>query len=369
MFASLGVASVVWAADEGTPLPAVPDGARMAFEEDWSSGKIDPAKWYVLRKKWGGGNFGVVPENVSIKPDEVNGVTKNVVVCEAHGDKYDGPVVGMWGKRPRVGGVIVTKRFFASGRYEVVMKIGDATAHDGGPADPTKPKGTVPAIWTFAYRFVQTSKENMHRFVPETPMYNPQMPAYGGPFNEYWTELDFPEFGKNGDFSQAMYNTFCQNHHVPKMFPIGFVADGKYHTFTTEWRTELKPLPGVRDDQVVEGEGYWWVQDKSIKFDDYLGNPLKRLGKDNYAVYWGKSSTHWIDGKKVAEANQWVPSMAAQLNIGIWLPDWAGPAPWKTSKVSFASVKIWQYDDEGDARGIITEDLADSFDVKGNEIR
>ena len=103
--------------------------------------------------------------------------------------------------------------------------------------------------------------------------------------------------------------------------------------------------------------------------DDYLGNPLKRLGKDRYAVYRGKVATHWIDGHKVAENTRFVPSMAAQLNLGVWLPDWAGPAPWKTAKVSFASVKVWQFGDDGDVRNVLVDDIGDSFDKDGRSLR
>jgi hypothetical protein len=59
--------------------------------------------------------------------------------------------------------------------------------------------------------------------------------------------------------------------------------------------------------------------------------------------------------------------MAAQLNLGVWLPDWAGPVPWETATVSFASVKVWQYGDPGDVRGVITGDIKDNFDRAGRE--
>jgi len=49
--------------------------------------------------------------------------------------------------------------------------------------------------------------------------------------------------------------------------------------------------------------------------------------------------------------------MAAQLTMGVWLPAWAGPAQWQTAQVFFGPVKIWQYDDPGDVRGILTEDV------------
>ena len=59
----------------------------------------------------------------------------------------------------------------------------------------------------------------------------------------------------------------------------------------------------------------------------------------------------------------------AQLNLGVWLPDWAGPAPWKTAKVSFASVKVWQFGDEGDVRNVLVDDIGDNFDKDGRPLR
>jgi hypothetical protein len=268
-----------------------------------------------------------------------------------------------------VGGVIVGREFFASGRFEVVMRVGSDRAHHGGPADPIRPKGCVPAIWTYAYRYVSVPRSKMDQFVAQTPLYNPLMKRYRRGANEYWSELDFPEYGKAGEFDRAMYNTFCQDRHEPRFFDVSMAVDGKYHTYTTEWRTKLEPLEGVTDGQVVEAERYWWVADKAVPFEKYLGNPLKRLGKDRYAVYAGSRADHWIDGKKVAENAKFVPAMAAQLTMGVWLPDWGGPAKWKTARVSFGPVKVWQYGDEGDVRGILTESLRDNFDREGRGVR
>jgi hypothetical protein len=346
----------------------LPEKARLAFEEDWSSGRIDPARWYALRKKWGAGNHGVVPENVRIEKDVVDGKPRNVLVCEAHGDAYDGPVVGLWGRKERVGGVLVSKPFFASGRFEVAMKIGRAAPYADGPADPRKPSGCVPAIWTFAYRWVEVSRKPVDDFVPGAPLYNPFIKAYGIGANEYWSELDFPEFGKNGDFSRAMYNTFSPGRHDSRMFDVGFAADGEWHTYVTDWRTKLVPLPEVTDAHVVQHGGFWWVKDKAVPFESYLAHPLKRLGPNRYAAYAGDRATHWIDGRKVGENRRFVPAYAAQLNLGVWLPDWAGPARWKTADVRFASIRIWQYDDPGDVRGILTEDIGDNFDPQGREL-
>jgi hypothetical protein len=345
-----------------------PQGARLVFEEEWAGGAIDPAKWYVLRKKWGEGHGGVVPENVFIEPDVVGGARRNVLVCEAHGDRYDGAAIGERGRKDRVGGVIVSKARFASGRFEVVMKIGAPRTRDGAPAEAKVPAGTVPAIWTYAYRFARAGSAGREAFSPDAPLFNPHL-ARGGGRAMYWSELDFPEYGKAGEFGRAMYNTFCQDKHHPEFFDVLGAADGAYHTYTTEWRTALRPLPGVTDAQVVEHGGFWWVADKTTPYESYLGNPLKRVGKDDYAVYTGDRADHWIDGRPVARNTRFVPSMAAQLNLGVWMPDWAGPAPWHTARVCFASVKVWQYSDAGDVRGVLTEDIGDSFDKGGKPLR
>jgi hypothetical protein len=112
---------------------------------------------------------------------------------------------------------------------------------------------------------------------------------------------------------------------------------------------------------VIEHNGFWWVQDKAIPINSYLGNPLKRLGEDNYAACTGLTVQNWVDGKKVGGNTRNVPCMAAQLTMGVWLPGWGGPAPWQTAQVFFGPVKIWQYDDPGDVRGILTEDVPPNF--------
>jgi hypothetical protein len=117
---------------------------------------------------------------------------------------------------------------------------------------------------------------------------------------------------------------------------------------------------------VIEHAGFWWIQDPALPFHRYLGNPLKRLGRDQYAVCAGEKALHWIDGRQVAASVKFVPSMAAQLTLGVWLPKWGGPAPWSVSTVSFKSVKVWQFDDSGDVRGVLTEDLKDNFNADGS---
>lgn len=354
---------------EDRTIPELPSSAQLTLSDDWSEGEIDPTRWYVMRKHWGNGNNGVVPENVFIRKENVAGIEKNVLVCRATGDKYNGDITGKDGERTRVGGVIASRKHFASGRYEVTLKVGDSRPHAGGPLEPTSPSGAIPAVWTYAYRYVSAPATNRDQFTKETPLFNPHMRVYGGVANEYWSELDFPEFGKAGKISSGLYNTFLQNKHESKTFDASAATDGKYHTLTTDWRTQLIPLQEIRDDQVVESEGFWWIQDNSIPFHIYYGNPLKKLGPDQYAVYTGLSATHWIDGKFVGVNARFVPSMAAQLTVGIWLPGWAGPADWETAEVSFSNIRIWEFYDEGDVRGILTGNVPDNFDATGQPLK
>ncbi|HZE98889.1 MAG TPA: glycoside hydrolase family 16 protein [Planctomycetota bacterium] len=308
----------------------LPKGAELALDETWSGGRIEPDRWYLPRKRWGQGNNGVIPENVRVEKEGDH----FVLVCEAHGDQYDGAATGFDGAKPRVGGVAVSKRFFASGRFEVRVRIGSTQSHDGGPGDPKRPAGAVPAIWTYAYR--------------------------AGP-PELLSELDFPEFGKGGNFAKGLYNAYCQTKEDTSELDVAAVMDGAFHTLTTEWRTALEPLDGIADGQVVEQSGFWWIRDKAVPFERYFGNPLKRLEKDKYSVHRGVKAVHWIDGKKVGENTRAIPCMAAQLTLGVWLPAWGGPAAWKMSTVTFGPIKVWQYHDPGDVGGILMDDLKDNF--------
>ena len=45
------------------------------------------------------------------------------------------------------------------------------------------------------------------------------------------------------------------------------------------------------------------------------------------------------------------------------------PAPDGAKPISYASVKVLQYDDPGDVRGVLTEPIGDSFDKAGRPLR
>ena len=50
------------------------------------------------------------------------------------------------------------------------MKIGSSEPSEGGPADPGRPRGSVPAIWTYACRYVEVGPDRKEDFVPGVPL-------------------------------------------------------------------------------------------------------------------------------------------------------------------------------------------------------
>lgn len=329
------------------------------FEETWESAKLDPGKWYSPRKKWGNGNNGVIPENIKFEKDIVFGKEKNVLSFYGNGDNYQGSLSGLNGSKNRVGSLLISKRFFASGVYEIVFKIGDS--------EKGKPVGMVPAIWTYAYKFVKHREGQYKKFDPKNPAYHPVLDKHKWGGCEYWSEIDFPEFGKNQQLDKALFNTFMNANFHSQTISTPNVMDGKYHTMKMTWNTELKPLPGVKDNQVVKEGGYWWVQDEKVPFGKYRGNPLKKLDSDTYSVYSGKEIIYELDGQVIGRSKSFVPSMAAQLNLGVWFPDWGGKAPWERAKMSVASIKITPLNNSGDCFGFLVDDLKDNFDKSGNK--
>ena len=116
------------------------------FYDDFSSGTLDPDKWLVAYKNWGGKvtengekvdyNGGVIPQNVSVQNGKL--------VLTGNGNLYQGDLKGVnkdgsqRADGKRTGAAIATKDYYASGSYEVVAKVSPEL-------------GACSAIWTFEY--------------------------------------------------------------------------------------------------------------------------------------------------------------------------------------------------------------------------
>ena len=251
------------------------------------TGGLNEETWLIADKAWGGDNGGVIPANVS--------VTDGIVRLAAHGDDYTGEVAGHGGRTTRVGATIVTRDYYASGRYEVRARVPQTL-------------GAASAFWS--YHYIE---------------YHPSQP-------EYWTEpnrirnseidWEFPTARDDGSlndpvsFEHARANTWGgkfggEGGNVSLRPDIGeLVADGEFHTYAYEWHAG-----GDGRDPFVA----WFVDD--VEVARYTG---ESFGQDN------------------------VPHRASRFWIGIWFPasgyrdqvGWAGDPNFDTAYLDIDWVRI-----------------------------
>ncbi|MGB1225659.1 MAG: family 16 glycosylhydrolase, partial [Mycobacterium sp.] len=254
--------------------------------DDFTNG-IDPERWLIADKAWGGDNGGVVPANV----DVVDGIVR----LAAHGDLYAGDVVGHGDRTSRVGATIVTRDYYASGRYEVRARVPRAL-------------GAASAFWS--YHYIE---------------YHPAQP-------EYWTEpnrirnseidWEFPTARDDGSpndpvsFEHARANTWGgkfggEGGNVSLRPNIGdLVADGEFHTYAYEWHAG-----GDGRDPFVA----WSIDD--VEVARYTG---ESFGQDNVPH---RASRFWI--------GIWFPASAYRDHVG-----WAGDPDFDTAYLDIDWVRV-----------------------------
>jgi len=254
--------------------------------DDFTNG-IDPEHWLIADKAWGGDNGGVVPTNV----DVVDGIVR----LAAHGDLYTGDVLGHGDRTSRVGATIVTRDYYASGRYEVRARVPQTL-------------GAASAFWS--YHYIE---------------YHPAQP-------EYWTEpnrirnseidWEFPTARDDGfpndpvSFEHARANTWGgkfggEGGNVSLRPNIGdLVADGEFHTYAYEWHAG-----GDGRDPFVA----WSIDD--VEVARYTG---ESFGQDNVPH---RASRFWI--------GIWFPASAYRDHVG-----WAGDPDFDTAYLDIDWVRV-----------------------------
>ncbi|MFD1629178.1 glycoside hydrolase family 16 protein [Pseudopedobacter beijingensis] len=111
---------------------------------DKFEGSLDDSKWEKLNQVWGQPDNplyqhgGVIKENVYTQSGSA--------VMRALGDRYSGPLRGAGGQSKRLGGVIKSKQRFASGKYEIKMRVLQAPD-----------MGVLSAAWTFWYKEITSA--------------------------------------------------------------------------------------------------------------------------------------------------------------------------------------------------------------------
>lgn len=179
------------------------------FFDDFING-LDPAKWLIGKAQWGGSdvNGGVIPENVT--------VNNGIVEITGRGDLYDGEIKGITrdpsgtliqrNNGKRTGGVITTKDFYGSGRYEVRAKV-------------LPQLGACSAFWTY----FNDGKKN-HEIDIEMPGEQSGKKAINKVMTTTWVVED--------------YNTTSVVD-TPTLFGTkNGITDGEWHTYRFDWHTD-----------------------------------------------------------------------------------------------------------------------------------
>ena len=136
--------------------------------EDFEDGYLDPQKWLVARRYWGGcldgikcnqlATGGAIPENVHLEEGPRG---ERYLRLEVHGNYYNGSLLGVdrQGNRrtdpeskKRKGAAIVTHSYYGSASYRVRAKL------TRFPEKQDNGGGVVNAFWTFHYEEFQDGK-------------------------------------------------------------------------------------------------------------------------------------------------------------------------------------------------------------------
>ena len=308
--------------DEWVPTRSDPPAmTQEILYDDFSSGTLDPDKWLVSTKAWGGDNGGVTSKNVSLVHDIDDGEPIIALRLQANGDLYSGPIEHN-GRSTRVGSAIATREYYASGRYEVRAKVAPEL-------------GVVTAFWPFHYIDFAPSQEGYwHEPNPrrntEIDWEFPTDLAGNDEGDKYGidpTEISFTNARTNswgGQFGgEGGEHKGRKVLHDGKGNVIDVAADsldGKYHTYTIEWLSGadagdegVNRLPG----QV--GSVRWYIDDVLIdQLDD---------------VEFGQGN---------------VPYRAARFWIGAWFPaagygdevGWGGSPDFDSTALHVAWIRI-----------------------------
>ena len=184
------------------------------FFEDFSGSTLDPDKWLIAEKNWGGTvtengvsadyNGGVIHENVAVRD--------GMLVLTGYGNEYEGALRGICrnGTRRedgrRCGGAVATRAYFASGSYEIRARIAPEL-------------GCCSAMWTFEYEEDYTD---------------------GLRVTNHEIDIEFPgrDAGDAFSLSHALCTTWVtEEDYRTRSVACGDQADGQFHTYRFDWHT------------------------------------------------------------------------------------------------------------------------------------
>lgn len=298
-----------WVATVASP----PEPKTTVFFDDFSSG-LDRDNWLISEKGWGGDNAGVAAANVLIVDDVDDGVAIKALRLEAHGDEFAGGPT-------REGAAIATRGYFASGRYEIRAKIAPEF-------------GVCTAFWPFHYIDHRMGEAEYWRDV--NPRRNTEIDW------EFPTDLADDDTG-NFSFTKARTNSWGGQfggeggeHKGRKVLTDEFgvpldladeAADGRYHTFTIEWRSG-EDLGDEAITRTTRGSVRWLLDGRLVdELDDVA------FGQGNVPF---RGARFWLGA--------WFPASGYAGHVG-----WTGNPDFDTTAAHVAWVRITPFDDARDA--------------------
>lgn len=345
------------------------------FSIDFTEGnfqeKVEAFKshFYAFHSQWGGANGGVNGDLIYFNN------TNKSVVFEAHGDKYNGEVVGVskpakdntftgYGVRKthdipqdpkyredwktRVGSTAVSKDYYGYGEWNTYMKI------------PKGSYGYCPALWFFHYREIYPTHPNWNQLITQGKPYGGNEPylvlnheidieipshLYQMIFTD-WNELKLAYFDPNAidnQFRVVIENEgiyVCNNPLQPNKKESWTLESTEYQTYNTPSFSNCKFNNWIGEK--ASGNGVAYDRQSYLDEEEYCAK-LTKLSKDyaddefhKWTIKWYKDRTElWIDDVKIRENRAFVPSVPGRLTLGVWFPSGVkqnSDKPWEYSK-------------------------------------
>ena len=274
--------------------PLAPLPTTKVFFDDFESNTLNTSKWRIGKRQWAGlgVNGGVVPRNVSVADGNL--------ILESHGDLYDGPVMGInkFGV-PRThgklaGGGAATKRYFASGRYEVRAKI-------------TPELGVCSSFATMHYREL------------------------------YPGQLGYKEAGGNGR------NVYIVNHEIDIELPgrprVSAIYDVSYeYCLANTWRGQKRSE--VSDYYIHIGQPQNDGQYHTYRFDWHTGDD---------GAGQAPRVDFYIDDRLIQTTTANIPTHGSRFWVSAWFPNkWAGVPSFIQSRMYVDWVRITPFNQPND---------------------
>src|ERR1022692_4189021 len=339
--------------------------ASAQFFDDFNGTQLDYSRWFIAEKQWGSGNNGVVHNNVV--------VSNGVLHLFGNGNLYTGPVAGYNGSPgQQVGAAIATTNYYASGSYEVRLKLPPQV---GGPS----------AIWPFHYEeaysgalytalanvggltfsnliWIGLTTNQVNSLVADiTDNNGSRSPYLSGPTNGIYRTTD--AFRNLTDASQmVLSNDF--NLRV-QIFVVLANAASLYQTGGGYIRNEEidietpTDLNGSSSITYAHDRFNTWVGQNTGEYTANYNDVTNAFNDGQFHIYrfdWHTANPtvlsqrveFYIDGVCYQTNYTHIPTIGGRFWIGYWFSAWSGTPNFVTQELDVDWVRITPFHENGD---------------------